>query len=290
MDKVIYKNPDGRTLEFSASSKFKLINIDDLGGVDSVDRAISSPFQDGSTPVGESYFNTRVISVEFATMSNNLVEDLREIDSVLNPKLGPGEFHFSQNGNTRMLYPVKVRKLPSRPRQKERNKTFQMSSFIIEAYDPYYQDLNSIDAEVTTGGNLFSFPLNITTNYEFDYVNTAGVIVNNEGDIDTPVTVIFDGPKTAPLSIENLTTGEKIVLSLDLLADERLIVTTGVQDTNVIKETISTGVTEVAFQYIDIAETTFFNLSKGENRIQIVTTEGIVQDATVKFRNKYVGV
>jgi hypothetical protein len=290
LDKVIFYNANGEKIEFSANSKYALININDLGGGSVSNKTISSPFQDGSTPIGDSYFESKLMEIEFATVSTDLPEDLRRLDSIVNPKSGNGTLELYQNGRARKLSPVRVRRMPTRRNQANIMGDFLQSTIIFEVYDPYYQDAQPIEAEVTTGGNSFNFPLNITANYEFDYVNTAGVIVNNEGDIDTPVTVIFDGPKTAPLSIENLTTGESIVLSLDLLMNERLIVTTGIQDTNVIKEDLTTGETEVAFQYIDIAETTFFTLAKGENRIQIVTDEGIVQDATVKFRNKYVGV
>ncbi len=105
-----------------------------------------------------------------------------------------------------------------------------------------------------------------------------------------PVTVIFDGPKTAPLSIENTTTGEEIVIALSINANERLTVTTGIDNNNVVLTDLIMGDDSVAFQYIDIAETTFFSLAKGTNNIIITSNEGAVEDATIKYKNQYVGV
>lgn len=280
MDRLIFTNAIGQTIEFSPLSKYKLRNISDLGGADAINNSISSPYQDGTTPIGDSFFNSKLIGVDFATMSDNLVADLRVLDNILNPKLGVGTLKFEQGGDGRVLNKVKVRKLPTRPREKNRGIGFQLSSVIFEAFDPLYSDPDYTDAEVATGANVFSFPLNISETYVFDYLNTAGVTVTNSGDVECPVTVIFDGPKTAPISIENLTTGEKIVLALDLLENERLTVTTAIYDTNAIKTDLLTGAEAVAFQYIDVAQTTFFQLALGDNTIKITSNEADVEEAT----------
>lgn len=290
MDRLLFTNAIGQTVEFSRSSKYKLISVGDFGGTEIIHQASSSPYQDGVSPVGNSYFNSKLLRVEFGTVSDTLVEDLRALDTILNPKKGLGKLSFEQNGDTRVLSKVKIRQTPTRPRQTSRGKTIQISSVIFEAFDPLYSDPEYTDAEVNTGANVFSFPLNISNTYVFDYLNTAGVMVTNSGDVECPVTVIFDGPKTAPISIENLTTGEKIVLALDLLENERLTVTTGIDDTNVVKTDLLAGAETVAFQYIDVAQTTFFQLALGDNTIKITANEADVEEATVRFKNRYVGV
>lgn len=290
MDRLIYTNAIGQIVEFSPTSKYKLQSITDLGGTDVINRSISSPFQDGSSPVGDSYFNSRLLRVEIATFSNDLVSDLRGLDTILNPKIGNGELKFEQNGDARVLSPVKIRQMPTRLRGKDHGKTFQISSLIFEAFNPFYTDSLFNETNVTTGANVFSFPVNITDTFIFDYLNEEGIIAINEGDVECPVTIIFDGPQTAPLQVENITTGEKIVISLSLEVDERLTITTNIEDTNVILTNLSTGEETVAFQYIDVAQTTFFQLVKGINNIKISANEAAIEEATVRFKNRYVGV
>jgi hypothetical protein len=100
----------------------------------------------------------------------------------------------------------------------------------------------------------------------------------------------LDGPKNSPLTVENLDTGEKIVLAMSLLATERLTITTGIDDINVIKEDLITGISTVAFQYIDVAETSFFRLPRGTSTLLITAGEAEVEQAIIKYRQRWVGI
>jgi hypothetical protein len=290
MDRLTFINANGQQVEFSNTGTYRWTQVEGLGEGSANLQTTASPYQDGATNVGQAYFNTRTIKVDLVVVSNDVAGAIRQLNSVLNPKIGIGSLTFERDGDAKVLNKVRTRVMPSLPGGESRGIGFQICYFILEAFDPFYEDQTETAATVNTGANVFSFPLAITPQYRFDYTNTSGVLVNNTGDVECPITVILDGPKSSPLEIENLTTGEKIVIAMALLANERLTITTAIDNTNVIKTNLTTGAQTVAFQYIDIAETTFFNLAIGANNIKISAGEAAVEEATVKFKNRFLGV
>jgi len=290
MERLTFTNAQSEQIEFNKTGTCRWTSITDLGAAEVAFQTTASPYQDGRTPVGEPLFLPRAIQIQFLIVSSNIPAALRELNRILNPKLGNGTITYERDGFTRMLQKVRARVLPSMPGGRSRGLGFQMTSVTLEAFDPFYADVAETEAGVDTGGNYFEFPLNITEDFVFDYINTAGVIVTNSGDVESPITIVLDGPKSAPLEIENVTTGEKIVLALELLEGERLTITTEPDNLNVILTDIGTGSDFVAFQYIDVAQTTFWQLARGQNNIKIAAGEAEVEEATVKYRNKYVGV
>jgi len=290
MERLIFTNAQGQTIEFDTEGTYRWTQVGDMGGVGSTFQVTASPYQDGATPVGDSYFESRAIKVDIIIVSDNLQAAIRQLNTVLNPKLGTAKLTYERNGIRRTLNTVKTRSMPSLPGGESRGPSFQISSVIFEAFDPYYSDEEYTEASVATGGLGLEFPLDITDSFVFDYLNTNGVTVTNSGDVECPVTIVLDGPMTSPLEVESITTGEKIVLALALLANERLTITTQLDSINVIKTNLTTGAETVAFQYIDIAETTFFNLVRGTNTLRITANEAEMESAAIRFKQRYVGV
>lgn len=290
MDKLIFINALGQTAEFSPASKYRLVDVEDLGGNTAAVQTVSGPFQDGESPVGGAYFNSKVLKVRMAVVSSTLADDIRALNNRLNPKLGSGQLVYEQDGVQRVLPRVGVRQLPTLPRRDNKYPGLQISAVIFEVYDPLFADYDYTTAEVESGGDGLNFPVNITDAFVFDFLNTEGVTVTNSGDVDCPVEVIFDGPVSAPVAVTNETTGEQIVLGLALLEGERLTITTDTDNTNVIKTDLDTGEETVAFQYLDVAQTTFFKLRTGVNLLKITADGTNVEQATVRFRQRYVGV
>ena len=291
MERLTFTNAQSEQIEFNKTGTYRWTRVTDLGGAEAVQQTTASPYQDGRTPVGDPLFLSRVIQIEFIVVASDTATDLRELNRILNPKLGSGTLTYERGGVQRMLQQVRARSLPTLPGgDKSRGQGFQLTSITLEAFDPFYADPNETDASVATGGNSFEFPLNLSDTFVFDFTNTAGVTVVNSGDVESPVTIVLDGPKSNPLEIENVTTGEKIVLALAVASGERLTITTEPDNLNVILEDLAAETETVAFQYIDVAETTFWQLARGSNNIRITAGEAQVEEATIKYRNKYVGV
>lgn len=290
MEKMIYTNSLGQTIEFSATSKYKWQKVDDIGGTDAASQTIKSPYQDGVTGIGESYFESKVIKLDFAVISETLDADMRALYNVLNPKLGMASLTIVNNGQYYQFDKVKTRSLPTRLGAKDRGPRFQLSNVIFEVYDPFLTDYNQTEVIATSGASTFKFPIAITNSFKFGYFNVDGFVLENNGDVPAPLEIIIDGAQISPLEIQNTVTGEKIVISLSLTADERLTITTALDNINVIKTTLSTGVQVSAFEYIDASQTEFFQLETGENNIVIKANQTDVGSATLRFKQRYVGI
>jgi hypothetical protein len=290
MERLLFANALGQQITFSNTGTYRWTQVSGIGENTAAFQVTASPYQDGATPIGDAYFQSRPIQVDMIIVSNDMAEAIRELNRALNPKLGLATLTFEKEGISKVLNKVRTRALPILPGGNLRGIGFQISSVIFEVFDPLYTDANYTEAGVNTGANVFSFPLTIGSAYVFDYTNDTGVQVTNSGDVDCPLTVIFDGPQSSPITVLNETTGEKIVLALDLLENERLTITTDIDNTNVILTDIATGYETVAFQYIDVGETTFFQLIRGDNVLRITAGEAQVEEATVRFKNRYVGM
>jgi len=290
MERLIFTNARGQTVIFSNTGTYRWTNVDDLGGLTATSQTSTGPYQDGATPEGEAYLESKILTLELLITSRDLKAAIRNLNSILNPKLGIGKLTYEIDGNAKEFDKVRTRMLPSLLGQGNRGYGFQITSVMFEVFDPIYKDVNYTEAQIVSGGNFFSFPLNITDSFEFDFLNTNGVTVTNRGDIEAPLTIIMDGPLSSPVVIENMSTGEKIVTQLAIAEGERLTVITEPDNLNVLKTIISTGEETVAFQYIDTEETEFFNLQHGTNTLRITAAGAEVGEATIKFKNRYVGV
>lgn len=292
MERLIFENALGEQIVFDKHGTYRWTQVDGLGGNSVTYQATQSPYQDGVTPSGNAYFETFPVMVDFIIVSENMIAALRDLNRKLNPKLGLCRLIYERDGVRRCYEKVMVRSLPTLPGGNDRGLRWQMTRAVFEVSDPYYVDEGYTEEETVTGINMFEFPFELTDadDFEFDIKVASGVTVFNDGDVACPVEVIFEGPLTAPLELTNLTTGEKIVISLNLGSDERLTIFTKLEEVNVVKTTISTGTTETAFQYIDIGETDFFYLQPGENSLTLAATEGLVYGATIKYKQRYVGI
>lgn len=290
MERLIFENALGEQIIFDKHGTYRWTQVDGLGGRVAVFQVAISPYQDGAMPIGTGYFESMPVSISFIIHADNVYDAIRELNAILNPKLGDGRLIYERNGIVRSMPRVRTRVLPSLPGGSSRGLRHQVSDVVFESYNPYFVDYAETEAEVTTGGLLFQFPLEITDNYEFDYINTQGTKVINSGDVDCPVTLVLDGPMSSPLEIINDTLSQKIVLSMPLLENERLVITTEIESINVVKTDVVTGEQTVAFEYLDVAETDFFYLAKGENVIRIFAGEAEVEQTLIKFRQYYVGI
>lgn len=290
MERLIFENALGEQVVFDKRGTYRWTQVEGLGGRVAVFQVAVSPYQDGAMPIGTGYFESIPVSVSFIIHADNVYDAIRELNAILNPKLGDGWLIYERDGMVRSMPRVRTRVLPSLPGGSSRGLHHQVSDVVFESYNPYFVDYSETEAEATTGGLLFQFPLEITENYEFDYINTQGTKVINSGDVDCPVTLVLDGPMSSPLEIINDTLSQKIVISMPLLENERLVITTEIENINVVKTDVVTGEQTVAFEYLDVAETDFFYLAKGENVIRIFAGEAEVEQTLIKFRQYYVGI
>ncbi|MEO7904645.1 MAG: phage tail family protein [Candidatus Saccharimonadales bacterium] len=288
MQKITYTNDRGESVVLTHRAPFILSKIDGLGDVDADMQLQKAPYQDGSTYI-DSLLQPRFINMEvsiYGTNRDDISLKRQELGRIFNPKVG-GTLLY-ENGRVKRkvkAYPEHVPKYPS----SDRGGRHQISLVNLVCPNPYWQNANeSVEQLVTFSGGL-TFPLQLPTIFGNQDSTAKSRIMVNEGDSPTPIEVIFEGPATSPIRIENETTGEFIEVAQNLLVGEKLWISTAFGKKRV--EKISEdGARANAFNYINL-ESVFFQLLPGNNLMTYDTGEEYEKaPVTIKFYGRYIAV
>ena len=166
----------------------------------------------------------------------------------------------------------------------ERKNNHDKTTISFLCLDPYWLDENDtiVDIKSSTGG--LRFPLVLPT----IFANTSYYkYIDNKGDTDIPVQIIYTGPALNPKVI-NETTGEFIKVNMALDEKEKLVINTedGKQTVNL----VTPHETRDVYNNIDL-ESTFFKLIVGKNLIKYSSDSEISKDTvSVQYVNRYTGV
>jgi phage-related protein len=287
MQKLTFTNERGQTVELGGAP-FILSKIDGLGDVDATLQLQKAPSQHGSTYTG-SVLSERTISLE-VTITGFDREDIsvkRELlSSVFNPTI-KGLVKFENGRVTRWIEAVSEH-VPIFPSGIE-NRTyhFQKSMISLMCPSPFWLTEEMVDQLVVWEGGL-EFPLELPTFFAQQSESKAKIVAN-EGDVQTPVMITFNGPATAPIRIENQTTGEFVEVNQSLLAGERMEISTAFGQKRVTK-VLADGTRLNAFHFISL-DSTFFQLQPGNNLLAYSTGMDYEQASViVSWRNRHLSV
>lgn len=291
MVKITYINALGQSITFSNQYPYRLLNVEGLGSLKSKFQTQRSPFQDGETPVDNGHFEKRSMTLYlFVYDKENLQERKRYMTKVLNPKLGNGKLKYEDGATIRVLENVNTRVLPSFATDSENKGVgFQKTAIIFDIFDPFYKDEYFSEIEFITQTDNFEFPLDITQDYCFAELYPSGKVIQNTGDVEAPVEIIMDGPLTAPVELINATLDKKIKVNTSIENGEILTITTGSNNINVLKTDLEGSISN-AFEYIDLDESYFWNLVPGNNNVILQSGGSSNENATIKWKNHYVGL
>jgi hypothetical protein len=289
MQRIIFTNARGQSVELKSSAPFLLQSIDGLGDVDADIQTQKAPFQDGSTYI-DSVLQERPISMQIAILARDtatLLQHRQYLAAVFNPKLGPGTLRYENDEVVREIKAVPDG-VPSFPSGKEnRGPKFQKTLVNLLCPDPFWLTEEKVDQLVVWEGGL-EFPLELPAFFAQQSDNKAKILFNG-GDEKTPIFVTFHGPATAPIKIVNVTTGEFIEVNQSLLVGERLEINTAFGQKRVTK-ILADGTEVNAFHYISL-DSTFFQLIPGNNLLDYSTGADYERAAvTITWRNRYLSV
>ncbi len=285
MQRIIYTNARGQSVELKSSAPFLLQSIDGLGDVDADIQTQKAPFQDGSTYI-DSVLQERVISMQIAILASDtatLLQQRQYLAAVFNPKLGLGTLRY-ENGETIREIEVVPDGVPVFPSGTDnRGPTFQKAIVNLLCPSPFWLDITSENIKLEDFVAHFRFPFRFPV--RFASRGDSRVVVN-DGDVPVPIKVTFRGEAVNP-KITNLTTGEFIKVNRSIPSGYSLVINTefGRKEVKIIAPD---GVEENAFHYIDL-ESTFFLLQVGENKLSFIT-DGGRPEVYVEYRSRYVGV
>jgi hypothetical protein len=276
MQRIIFTNTKGQSVELKSSAPFLLQSIDGLGDVDADTQTQKSPFQDGSTYI-DSVLQERAISLEIVILADKstLLEKRQYLASVFNPKLGKGVLRY-ENGEIIREIEAVPDGVPVFPSGKEnRGPTFQKALVNLLCPNPFWKSPEI--TEEPTFEPLFQFPFEGV--FEIGMQRDNRIIVN-DGDAPTPVFIEFHGPAVNP-KITNKTTGEFIKVNQTLQEGEVMKI-----DTTPGKKSVyfvqPDGTARNVFNWIDL-ESTFFQLVVGENEIEY-SADSDIQGAVVNIK------
>jgi hypothetical protein len=287
MEKIIFTNSNGQSIEFGSGKPYILQSLSGVGGIETEVYMEKSPFQDGSTYL-DTGLNPRVISLEAAIIGKNdsdLYNKRHRLLNILNPKLGRGKLTYIYDGGKKEIECM-IDASPVFPKGIENKGTaFQRTMFSILCPSPFWQDIFYEGHELSYLMGGISFPLHLSAN--FSYRGRRKKLMN-KGDVTTPIRIEFYGPASNP-SIINETINEFIKVNKELEEDEILIVDTSFGNKKVMIQKGDKTI-ENAFGYIDL-DSSFWQLAVGKNIIRY-TSDDDSEKARVKisYKNRYIGV
>jgi len=284
MQKLTFTNARGETILFGDSGQFILSHIDGTGGAPVDIKTTKSPYQDGSSFVG-GQLSDRLVQLQGAIMAKTR-EDMyvlrRDLARVLNPKLGLGKLVYTNDARS-----YAVRAVPEEsPVFGDRYAHNQLFNASFLCPDPFWQDENDTVKGLKYEAGGMTFPLRTPTMFAFAaYRGTF----TNDGDVETPVLIHYQGPAKNPL-IRNETTGEYIKVNYNLSETDVLEINTafGQKRVEVVGQS---GARTNVFHWIDLGST-FFQLQPGKNMLRYDSDDEADRErakVTIYWNNRYVG-
>lgn len=289
MQKIVFTNANGQSITLESAKPYLLLSITGTGAAETDVQMQKAPFQDGQTYI-DTLLEPRIISIEVAILASTqeeLHQKRREIAQVFNPKLGPGTLRYEYDGGVKEIEAVSdlAPVFPSGSGNQAQG--FQKALISLVCPSPFWLDVYEESQEMSAWLGGLEFPLEFDPDMSFEEAGDT-VTVTNAGDVETPVTIEFNGPAENP-RVDNLTTGEYVRVNRTLLAGEKLIIKTAFGQKSV--TLVDSGGNESnAMHYIDL-NSTFWQLQPGENTISYTADSG-AEEATVlvTWKNRYVGV
>lgn len=286
---MIYTNARGQSVDLGDTPPFVLSAIDGLGDVAAINQTQKAPSQDGSTYIN-SVLDERFITMEVGIVAPSQAElsNTRQFfSSVFNPKLGEGTLTYIFGDKTKEIaaVPEHVPVFPSGADNRIRN--IQRAIVSLRCPNPYWTTRKIADQLVVWESGL-TFPLRLPTKFASQSESKAKILLN-DGDVDTPVNITFNGPATSPIKVINQTTGDFIEVKQSLLADEKLEINTAFGQKRVTK-VLADGTKQNAFHHITLGSS-FFQLVPGNNLIDYSTGADYERAGVhIIWRNRFLSV
>jgi hypothetical protein len=289
MQSLKFINSKGQELVIDYTRPYMLQNLVGISEAPINILATRGYKQDGQTSAGQ-FFNARDVTfslIVFGNSNEEVFNNRRKLIAFLNPKQDLTCIY--ENDFMGVKFSCRV---DSSPRFQASQNTgtflYQTCNISLVADDPYLYDIQESLEELAVVTPALSFPLELEPDIIFSDIVDKEIVIDNTGDVNSPVRIRFLGATTNP-SITNKTTGEFIKVNKVIGEKEILEITTGYGNKKV--EIISPNNTRTnAFNCIDLSSS-FWQLLPGENTITYDADSG-ADSATVLiyFSNRYVGV
>lgn len=266
---------------------FRYLSSEGFGGTDNEIQTRRGAYQDGTT-LQTVRLSPRTLMVRFLLLAPDragVEQKRRRIAAAFNPRYAPGTLVWTQEDGTQYaLRCVALSGSPSfTPGRQAQGRVWQEVVVDLQAPDPCWFDATATTLPLVglTGGLAFpaSFPASFAA-------MGSTMIVVNEGDIAAPIRIQIPGPCLNPV-VENLSTGEQIALTLDVLEGQTILIDTAYGNL-LCRLQAANGTQTNAMQHLT-SDSTFWQLLPGENIVTFSTPSGSVVVA-IEYASRYTGV
>ena len=266
---------------------FRYLSSDGFGGTDNEIQTRRGAYQDGTT-LQQVRLSPRTLMIRFLILAADragVEQKRRWIAAAFNPRNGLGTLVWTQeDGSQYALRCVALSGSPSfTPGRQAQGRVWQEVIVDLQAPDPCWFDAEATTLPLAglTGGATFpiSFPC------IFAIQGSTRVIIN-EGDIAAPVRIQIPGPCLNPV-VENLSTGEKIALTLDVAEGQTVLIDT-TYGSLLCRLQARNGTQTNTMQYLT-PDSTFWQLEPGENIVTYSAASGSAA-VTIEYASRYTGV
>lgn len=247
--------------------------------------------QDG-LKVNSRSLGVRTMQAKIMMMADTLerVANLKDAaDRVFNP-VDPIEITvFPQDESGRM--PLKITALATQTADsaidaKNSNRYLQQMIISLTAHNPLFTQPEYNLVKLTSWEGGLRFPFKLPFKLAHRGAPTVGII--NRGHVATPVIIKFKGPAKYP-RIDNLTTGEYLLINRELSDGQTLIINTEYLKESVIIDT--NGVQTNGYGYLDIHSTFDFALAVGDNTLRYSSFQAnLVNDVQILYKERFLAV
>ena len=289
IEKLIYTNERGESVEFSHASTYHTNEVNGLNDIRNAIYSYNSMGQDGDT-----YLGNRIESREIEIVGNikerskdTIIQRRRWLSHVLNPQLKATLTY--QYGDFIRVIDCRVDNAPIF----KKNTIFQGFTIQLLCLDPFWMDQTESREDIATWiGNIEFDGLEIPeAGLELGYREPSLIVnVYNGGDVKTGMRIVFRaiGSVTNP-ELLNVDTGEFIKFNnLTLLSGDVLTVSTyyGKKEITI----TSNGVVSDGFRYLDV-DSTYIQLALGDNLFRYDAESNQENlEVSIYHNNKYLGV
>ena len=238
----------------------------------------------------DAIFDDMIFDNPYQLTLERLQDVIAALSAALNPLDGPGTLYYQRENGTIFRLTCSGSENTVWLDPSNRSDIHQAATVKLKAHDPFWYS-GSVNrttfAPSDAGWIPWAIPWTIPTS-----INVKDCL--NAGTTDTNVAISIWGPIVEPIitnvTVKNgVTTTEIITTSITLAVDDRLDITTGI-DNETVWLTVGAAAPVKAFSYITVGSK-FWQMKKGMNRVTLSCTSSTVGcGASITWSDKYAGV
>ena len=293
INKIIYKNERGISIELNREGPLFLSSVRGFDGLEADLVSFKSAYQDGIS-ISKTILKDRILTLNCHLVVDNEQQRhilKRRLYNAFNPKLKGNMKIYTDAEQLRGASNLRVIQAPLFDDDYKGLNDIVSFQIQLAMPLPYFEDINENRADFGNDIGNFFFDLELEEEGRELSVKNNSIVANieNLGDAETPLKVVFKAKSSVKNpSIYNVYTKEYIKINRTMVEGEEITVTTDIGNKRV--ESYINGVTTNIFNDLDI-HSSFMWLDIGDNVIRYDAEEMIEQlEVYIYYTNYYLGV